>query len=214
MKTRWKGEIVKDVVMEGGGNLKKGTIVNVWAEVDDALGISWTDRDGNHSMAIATSKVRRVTDEPGSDHGTFSPGNDAGIDPTYTDEQLVRDALLLLRKFASEPSRWPDGPKAFPGTVDQAEEALDRILDEARRTRFQADNMIVVPEDRALRAEAERDQLKMALAQACTNLAVLQPDHSREDTTVGFQADLWRDALLSGWSGPLGFDPGRRGGHQ
>ena len=41
------------------------------------------------------------------------------------------------------------------------------------------------------------------------NLATIRPDLSREDFTLGDQADLWYDALLAGWGGIEGYDPGR-----
>lgn len=68
----------------------------------------------------------------------------------------------------------------------------------------------LAPAEQGLGADPVYEQLSHALDQACTNLAVLRPDLSREDTTLGFQTRLWRDALLSGWGGPLGFDPGRK----
>lgn len=52
---------------------------------------------------------------------------------------------------------------------------------------------------------ARVEPLEKALDQASTNLAVRSPDESRDDTTVGYQARLWKAALLAGWGGPLGF---------
>lgn len=52
---------------------------------------------------------------------------------------------------------------------------------------------------------ARVETLEKALDQASTNLAVRSPDESRDDTTVGYQARLWKAALLAGWGGPLGF---------
>lgn len=70
---------------------------------------------------------------------------------------------------------------------------------------------IVNPETAALIVRGVRDlaarvePLEKALDQASTNLAVRSPDESRDDTTVGYQARLWKAALLAGWGGPLGF---------
>lgn len=51
-----------------------------------------------------------------------------------------------------------------------------------------------------------------ALAQACINLATFRPDETRPDGwSIGDHAQLWRECLLAGWGGPLGFpfDPER-----
>lgn len=61
-----------------------------------------------------------------------------------------------------------------------------------------------VPSTDSCPDDAER--VRLALDQACYNLAVRAPDLSREDTSIGYQARLWRACLLAGWGGPLGFE--------
>lgn len=53
------------------------------------------------------------------------------------------------------------------------------------------------------------DGLERAYRQACTNLATIRPDLTR-DLSLGEQADLYYDALLDGWGGIEGYDPGRK----
>jgi hypothetical protein len=62
--------------------------------------------------------------------------------------------------------------------------------------------------DEGERGFRERDSLERAYRQACTNLATIRPDLTR-DFSVGETADLYYDALLAGWGGIEGYDPGR-----
>ena len=61
------------------------------------------------------------------------------------ERQTVRDALHLLGRFEEMPSQWPDGPEVFPGALNQAYLALDRICAESTRLREERDEALSRP---------------------------------------------------------------------
>jgi len=98
-------------------------------------------------------------DVPGSDHGVFSPGNEAGIDPAHTDEQTVRDARDALQRlgdnaiFMSEARKWYEAVAAL--------DRLEAERGEAREPLTLRDGLDLA--DRAESAEAEIVRLRAAL---------------------------------------------------
>ena len=52
--------------------------------------------------------------------------------------------------------------------------------------------------------------LDRSFRQACMNLATIRPDPTRDGFTLADQAGLWHDALMAGWGGIEGYDPGRK----
>jgi hypothetical protein len=94
---------------------------------------------------------------------------------------------------------------------DEEIERLTRERDEALGVReglISPVQKVIEERRRAEAAERERDNLERAYRQACTNLATIRPDMSRE-FSIGETADLYYDALLAGWGGIEGYDPGR-----
>lgn len=66
---KWRDVRYDAVVMEpirfgSGAKLRKGDVVHVDMECDDALGIKWTDKEGTHVAAIAADTVFK-----GREHG-------------------------------------------------------------------------------------------------------------------------------------------------
>lgn len=156
MQTLWRGEITEDVVLQGGAKLKKGTVVNVWSEVDEGLGISWTDRDGNHSMAIEATKVREL-----------GP-------PVYSDmsrEELVGE----IHALRNDRDRWRD----------QALEARTRLFYEHRReediAKFKASisDALDLAEDDPLYREAFRPYFAKIVAMLDRPLGTVEGDTLR-----------------------------------
>lgn len=49
--------VARDIQLDSGGVLARGTEVAVFTEVEDAVGIQWSDRDGSHAMAVAAADL-------------------------------------------------------------------------------------------------------------------------------------------------------------
>lgn len=124
--------------------------------------------------------------EPGSDHGTFSPGNEAGIDPAFCDGSAECKSTVHLHGCYSDDGTNCDNPSEHgidpqwveidrlantvrEGLTDEvgrasreAWEALDALTERAKqaRTTEQAWNKEV---QRAMKAEAEAERLTAAL---------------------------------------------------
>lgn len=139
---------------------------------------------------------------------------------------VVDENGAYWREFGDHYSMCPvsdDNEPVHPVAVYVPEWRLDAEKDERRSLEEQYEgekarvkwlqSVVDEGETTERKLKEQKEALERAYRQACMNLATIQPDLTREgDWTLGEFADLYYDALLDGWGGILGYDPGRKPG--